>query len=189
MFLYFRLILTDRVGAILKPFAALISYIPNTPVMKDCSQSTRHSPFDALVGALKFISTSAEFLSRMLRLRQLGIKFGLGSLMLSIKKVNRSLAFYYLRIQFLLTINLVVGEKVSYQYLQLTIQGCHFLPHGLNASLESLLFSDFTAKVSFLQLELMKFILVRPQNISPAFAIVLKVLLLFFGVSPATCHE
>jgi hypothetical protein len=31
----------------------------------------------------------------------------------------------------------------------------------------------------------MKFILVRAQNIIPAFAIVLKVLLLFFGVSPA----
>jgi hypothetical protein len=53
----------------------------------------------------------------MLRLRQLGIEFSLRSLMLSIKKVNRSLAFYYLRIQFLLAINLVVGEKVLYQYL------------------------------------------------------------------------
>lgn len=120
MFLYFRLILTDRIGAILKPFAALISYIPEIPVIKDSIQSTRDSPFDALVGALKFISTPAEFLSRMLRLGQLGIEFGLQSLMLSIKEVNRSLAFYYLRIQFLLTIKLNVGEKVQYQYLQLT---------------------------------------------------------------------
>ena len=86
----------------------------------------------------------------MLRLRQLGIEFGLRSLMLSIKKVNRSLAFYYLRIQFLLTINLVVGEKALFQYLQLTRQRFHFLLHGFNASLKSLLFSDFTAKVGFL---------------------------------------
>jgi hypothetical protein len=53
----------------------------------------RHSPFDMLVGALKFISTSAEFLCHLLRLRQLGVKFGLRCLMFSIKKVNRSLAF------------------------------------------------------------------------------------------------
>jgi hypothetical protein len=86
----------------------------------------------------------------MLRLRQLGIEFGLRSLMLSIEKVNRSLAFYYLCIQFLLTINLVVGEKVLYQYLQLTRQRCHFLLHGFDAPLKSLLFSDFTAKVGFL---------------------------------------
>jgi hypothetical protein len=58
----------------------------------------------------------------MLRLRQLCTEFGLRSLMLSIEKVNRSLAFYYLHIQFLLMINLTVGEKVLYQYLQLTGQ-------------------------------------------------------------------
>ena len=86
----------------------------------------------------------------MLRLRQLGIEFSLRSLILSIKKVNRSLAFYYLCIQFLLMINLVVGEKALFQYLQLTRQRFHFLLHGFNASLKSLLFSDFTAKVGFL---------------------------------------
>jgi hypothetical protein len=46
-----------------------------------------------LVGGLKFISTSAEFLSHLLRLRQLGIKFGLRGLMFTVKKVDRSLAF------------------------------------------------------------------------------------------------
>ncbi len=114
--LYFRLILIDSVGAILKPFAALISDIPEIPVIKD----------------------------------YLRIEFGLRSLMLSIKKIDRSLAFYYLRIQVLLMINLNVGKKALYQYLQLTRQRCHFLLHGFNASLKGLLFSDFTAKVSFL---------------------------------------
>jgi hypothetical protein len=80
-------------------------------VIRDYLQGSKHSPFDELVGALKFISTSAELFSHLLRLRQLGIKFGLRSLMFPIKKVNRSLAFYYLNIKFLITISLVVGRK------------------------------------------------------------------------------
>ena len=80
-------------------------------MIRDYRQGSKHSPFDELVGTLKFISTSAELFSHLLRLRQFAIKFVLRSLMLPIKKVNRSLAFYYLNIQFLITISLVVWRK------------------------------------------------------------------------------
>ena len=54
------------------------------PVIRDIFQGAKHSPFNELVGALKLINTSAKFLSHLLRLRQLGIKFVLRSLMFSI---------------------------------------------------------------------------------------------------------
>jgi hypothetical protein len=92
--LYFGLKLNNGGGAILKPFAALISYMPEFRLLGTIHRvSARRSPFDVLVSTLKFIRTSAEFLGHLLRLRQLGIKFGLRGLMFSIKEVNRSLAF------------------------------------------------------------------------------------------------
>jgi hypothetical protein len=62
-------------------------------------------PFDVLVSTLEFISISTKFLGRLLRLSELGIEFGLGGLMLSIKYVNRSLAFCNLFIQVLMAMS------------------------------------------------------------------------------------
>jgi hypothetical protein len=79
--------------------------------------------------------------------------------------------------------------RALYHYLRLSIQRCHFLFHGLDAFLKGLLFSDFTTKLGFLKLELMKFSFVGSQNIIPTLPIVLKILLLFLGVSPSIIHQ
>jgi hypothetical protein len=61
--------------------------------------------------------------------------------------------------------------------------------HSLDTFLESFFFSDFTANISFLKLELMKFSFMRPQNIIPALPVILEVLLFLFGVTPQMTDE
>ncbi len=95
-----------------------------------------------LAGIPKFVRTFTEFLSYLLGLGELGIEFCLRGLMLSIESVNRTLAFQYLRVQFLVRLNKSAVCEVCGAYLQLTYYRCHFQAHSIDALLQRFFFSN-----------------------------------------------